>query len=342
MKLRGPIVIAVVLTGHWLTASSDSPKPDPFEFLRPTIQFSADDKHQLDERGIVLKILPASGHELATMVAASLNTSPDAFIAKIRNMPALKKGPHVPQIEKFSATPAIEDLQHLTLDDSDIETIEECRPNHCSFKLNPDEIERLHRAQAAGTPVESNERVQREFRQVVLDRARKYLVAGTLESKEQFQALMQHSPVVLRVPQLVNYLERYPSAPMTGTESFLYWSKETYAWKPMITATHLTILRTGANGPLPEVLVISRDIFASRYTGGSLVVSALVRDPGLPETQRYVVYVNRTWVDGIRALWRPFVEYRVKSQGKKVFADVRERLERPGELSTQLSNGAQN
>jgi hypothetical protein len=55
----------------------------------------------------------------------------------------------------------------------------------------------------------------------------------------------------------------------------------------------------------------------------------------VPATQRYVVYVNRTWVDGIRALWRPFVEYRVKSQAKKVFADVRERLERPGELSTQ-------
>jgi hypothetical protein len=334
MKLRGPIVIAVVLTGHWLAASPGSPKPDPFDFLRPTIQFSADDKHQLDERGIVLKILPASGHELATMVAASLNTGPDAFVAKIRNMPALKKGPHVPQTEKFSASPAIEDLQHLSLDDSDIQTIEECRPNRCSLKLNADEIERLHRAQAAGTPAESNERVQREFRQVVLDRAKHYLAAGTVESKEQFQTLMQHSPFVLRVPQVVNYLERYPSAPLTGTESFLYWSKETYAWKPMVTVTHLTIIRT-ANGPLPEVLVISRDIFASRYTGGSLVVTALVRDPSLPETQRYVVYVNRTWVDGIRALWRPLVEYRVKSQAKKVFADVRERLERPGEQSTQ-------
>jgi hypothetical protein len=103
----------------------------------------------------------------------------------------------------------------------------------------------------------------------------------------------------------------------------------------MITVTHLTIVRNSGDGPLPEVLVISRDIFSSRYTGGSLVLTALVRDPSSPPTQRYVVYVNRTWVDGIRALWRPFVEYRVKSQAKKVFADVRERLERPGELSTQ-------
>ena len=217
MRLRGPLVIAVVLTGHWLAASAGSPKPDAFDFLRPTIELSADDKHQLDERGIVLKILPASGHELATMVAASLNTGPDAFVAKIRDMPALKKGPHVPQTDKFSAPPAIEDLQHLTLDDSDIQTIDECRPNRCGLKLNPDEIERLHRARAAGTPADANERVQREFRQVVLDRAKIYLASGALESKDQFHAFMQHSPFVRRVPHLVNYLKRYPSAPFTGT-----------------------------------------------------------------------------------------------------------------------------
>src|SRR5215471_4534526 len=238
MRLRGPIVVAVALTGHWLAASADLPKPDPFEFLRPTIQFSSDDKRVLDERGIVLRILPASGHELATMVAASLNISPDGFIAKVRNMPALKKEAHVPQIEKFSATPALEDLQHLTLDDSDLGTIDGCRPNRCSLKLSADEIERLHRARAAGTAADANERVQREFRQIVLDRAKNFLASGTMDSKDQFMALMQHSPFVLRMPQLVNYLEHYPSAQLTGSESFLYWSKETYAWNPMVTATH--------------------------------------------------------------------------------------------------------
>jgi len=35
-------------------------------------------------------------------------------------------------------------------------------------------------------------------------------------------------------------------------------------------------------------------------------------------------------VDGVRALWRPFVEYRIKSQAKSVFAAVRDRIERAG------------
>jgi hypothetical protein len=334
MRLRVSIVVLVALTGHWLAVSAQSPKADAFEFLRPTIQFSADDRRQLDERGVVLRILPASGQELATMVAASLNVGTDAFIAKVRNIVALKKGPQVPQIDKFSLTPAIEDLRQLTLDDSDINTIERCRPNRCGLKLNTDEIERLHRASAAGAS-DPRERVQREFRQIVLERAKRFLADGTQETKSQFLTLMQRSPYILRTPQLANYLQHYPAVPLSGAESFLYWSKETYAWNPMISVTQVTILRSSGDGPLPEVLVISRDIFSTRYTGGSLVLSSLFRDPNAPAHQRYLVYVNRTWVDGIRALWRPLVEYRVKTQAKKVFAGVRDRLEQAGPLSTQ-------
>jgi hypothetical protein len=268
------------------------------------------------------------------MVAASLNIGPDAFVAKVRNIVGLKKSPNVPQIDKFSNPPAIEDLRSLTLDASDIDAITRCRPARCALKLNDAEIERLHRVAAPST-AHSDESVQREFRQIMLDRVRSYVATGAQDQKAHFVTLMQHSPFVIRTPQLANYLENFPTTSLPGAESFLYWSKETYAWSPLISVTHVTILRTSGDSRLPEVLVISRDIFATRYTGGSLVLSSLVRDPRAPANQRYLVYVNRTWVDGVRALWRPFVEYRVKSQAKKVFATVRDRLERDGALSTE-------
>jgi hypothetical protein len=268
------------------------------------------------------------------MAAASLNIGPDAFIAKVRNIVALKKGPHVPEMDKFSSPPTLADLQHLTLDDSDIDAIERCRANRCALKLNAAEIERLHRAGVAGSR-DSKESVQQEFRQIVLDRTKSYLASGAQETKAQFLTLMQHSPQLVRTAPLANYLELFPWAPLPGAESFLYWSKETYAWNPMISVTQVTILRNSGDGPLPEVLVISRDVFTTRYTGGSLVLSSLVRAPSSPANQRYLVYVNRTWVDGVRALWRPLVEYRVKTQAKKIFATVRDRLERKDALSTE-------
>jgi hypothetical protein len=75
------------------------------------------------------------------------------------------------------------------------------------------------------------------------------------------------------------------------------------------------------------VLVVSRDVFSTRYTSGSFIVTMLLRDTTSPSL-RYLVYVNRTWVDGVRALWRPFVEHRLKSQARKIFEEVRQRLER--------------
>jgi hypothetical protein len=334
MRARVLAVAAALLTSHCLAAAAQSARTDPFDFLRPTIQFSSDDRRQLDDRAIVLRILPASGQELATMVASSLNIDPDAFIAKVRNIPALKKGANVPQIAKFSTPPKIEDLQQLTLDDSDIDAIARCRPTRCALKLTGPEIERLHRAKVPDAAA-SHAAVEQEFRQIVLERAKNYLASGIQDGQPQFLTLMSHSPYIARAPELASYLERYPQAPLPRAESFLYWSKETYAWNPMITVTQVTIVRGNGEGPLPEVLVVSRDIFATRYTGGSLVLSALIRDPDAPANRRYLVYVNRTWADGLRGLWRPFVEYRVKSQAKKVFASVRDRLEQTSPISTQ-------
>ena len=97
----------------------------------------------------------------------------------------------------------------------------------------------------------------------------------------------------------------------------------------MITVTHVTILRGSGKEGMPEVVVASRDVFASRYTSGSFIVTLLLRNPENP-AQRYLVYINRTWIDAVRALWRPFVEYRVKSQAKRIFAGTRERIERNG------------
>ena len=66
------------------------------------------------------------------------------------------------------------------------------------------------------------------------------------------------------VNRVCGYLEQYPATRLSECESFLYWSKETYAWKPMITVTHVTILRGDGGRGAPEVVVTSRDVFATR------------------------------------------------------------------------------
>jgi hypothetical protein len=333
MGIRNAIVVVFVLfvsmsaaTGSRAQTSSPA---DPFGFLQPAIQLSDDDRRKLDRREVVLNILPADGHELAAMAAASLDAGPDALVRSVRNIADLKKGPLVPQIARFSPQPRIDDLRQLTLDDVDVTDLSACRPQDCDLKLAPEEITRLQRAMPGdGANADGRARLDREFRQILWQRARLYLMHGDDKPAPEFLELLRHSPYLsARMPALATYLERYPRVRLAGAESFLYWSKEVYASKPMVTLTHVTILRGNGQAGAPEVLVVSRDIFSTRYTSGSLALTLLVRAPG-SSSQRYLVYINRTWIDGVRALWRPVVEHRIKSQARKIFADVRDRIER--------------
>jgi hypothetical protein len=323
--------IVIILSSILLTLraaaplAADAPR-NPFAFLAPVIQFTDEERRRLDQREVVLRILPASGHELAVLAAGALEVGADALVASVRDMPGLKRGAYVPQIGVFSSPPQLNDVGELTLDPADAKAIRSCRPDRaddCDLKLEADEIARL---QAAAS---DTARLQEEFRRVLVGRVEQYQRRGDQQGQEEFASLLQHSPYVKRLPQLAAYLERYPVDAPAGSESFLYWSKETYAWKPMITITHVTILHGSTEQGAPEVAVASRDLFSTRYTSGSLVLTLLFRDADTP-SQRYLVYINRTWVDGVRALWRPLVEYRVRGQAKKVFAGARDRIERTG------------
>ena len=226
-----------------------------------------------------------------------------------------------------TSPPQLNDVRDLTLDPADVKAIRNCqpqRPDDCDLKLEPDEITRL---QAAAGPDPSNSAaIEQEFRRILVDRAEQYGHRGDQEGQPQFTRLLQHSSYMKRLPHLATYLEHYPAPAPGRSESFLYWSKETYAWKPMITITHVTILHGGEDQAAPEIVVANRDLFSTRYTSGSLVVTLLLRDPDVP-SHRYLVYINRTWVDGLRALWRPFVEHRIKSEATKLFAGARERID---------------
>jgi hypothetical protein len=334
MHFRAAFVSLLLIVLHPPVGGSarSQSRPDPFGFLEPTVQISDDDRRRLDERDIIIRILPASGHELAAVAVSDLSVGPEALLASVKNIGELKKSSVVPEIGRFSARPRLEDLRGLTLDDVDIDDIAGCPPDDCDLKLAPEEIMRLQSAMSTRSPG-SRESLEREFRAILLERVTQYLSRWVYPTRREFSTLLQHSPLVqLRMPQIAAYLEHYPAAGLPDSESFLYWSKETYARKPIISMTHVAILHGTGERDTPEVIIASRDVYASRYTSGSFVLMLLFRgsDDASP---RYLVYLNRTWVDGVRALWRPLVERRIKSDAKKVFADVRARIERKGSVA---------
>jgi hypothetical protein len=113
---------------------------------------------------------------------------------------------------------------------------------------------------------------------------------------------------------------------LSGAESFLYWSKDAYGGKPVVSITHVTIVR-GERETEPDVLVVGRDVFATHYVDGAWSFTALLR----ATPTNYLVYLNQSEVDLLDTwyggLVRRVAERRLREEAVDVLNGLRRRLE---------------
>ena len=150
--------------------------------------------------------------------------------------------------------------------------------------------------------------------------------------------LMSSTFLPERAPQFADYLDRYPRTSMPDVESFVYWSKERLGRKPIVSATHVSMLR-GTDAAMPDALVASKEVFSTHYVTASLGVTAILR--GNAGAHGYLAYLNRTEIDvlggRLSGLVRWFIERRLKPESAEVLKELRRRLE-SGEPSTPPGN----
>jgi hypothetical protein len=257
----------------------------------------------------------------------------------VRRIERLKASPLVQGIGRFSAPPRLDDLDGLTLGREDLDELRRCRPGHCGVKLGAGEIAQLTAAsgQRAGAADDS---LQEAFRRVLLVRATTYLAEGLeglppyedagspLSQAPVFAAILDGSPFLAkRVPALTDYLRAFPRVAPAAVESFLYWSKEALGGRPIVSMTHVTIVR-GDGIERPDVLVAAKQIYASHYMTGSLALTALVGREGAP---RYLAYLNRSRLDLFGGVFggvvRRIVLGRLRSEAGAIVDGLRRRLE---------------
>jgi hypothetical protein len=110
-------------------------------------------------------------------------------------------------------------------------------------------------------------------------------------------------------------------------ESFLYWSTETFGFKPITSVTQRTVLRLHAPGA-PAAVVVSRQVFATHYKDAALGITALT---GSAEDGWYLVYVHRSHVDVLDGpfggLVRRVIERRVRDEAPGLMRALRRTLE---------------
>jgi hypothetical protein len=319
--------------------AAQPPADDPFLFFRPSVVITPAERQRLDQGHVLVRVLPGQEREIAVFSTAALDRGGEALVQGVRRIEELKRGPYVLAIGRFSDPPGIADLARLSLDEEDLQAIRECRLSDCGVKLGGSEIERLRRAAESGANWKSS--LQDAFRTLVLERVSAYKARGhegipgyqdakmPVDLKAEFAGIVRHSPyLVERMPQFAAYLEGYPRVQAPAPESFFYWSKEKIGRKPVISVTHVSIMRGENRAGLPEVLVAGKQVFATHYMNGALALTAVVG--GSDGAQRYLAYLNRSRVDMLGGFvgWikRSIVEERLESETEKIFQALRDRL----------------
>jgi hypothetical protein len=291
--------LAAATAMHAAPVLVGAPPADPFTFFRPDVVVSENDRQALARGDALVHVLPSRDHEVAVFVTIPVRASGERLIAWMRDIVHLKQSRVVQAIGRFSATPRIEDLAGLRLDDGDVQTIRRCRPSDCGLKLTAAEISTLQAP--AGAP-SAGDALQSAFRRVVLARVEDFArapVAGPGEDDDAWQ----------------------------DVDAFVYWSKERLAGKPIISATSVRILKSD-QPDRPEVLVREEQIFATHYIDDSSSIVAMLRGSG---GARYLAYLNRSDVDvlghAFGGMVRMAMEHRVKSQAPVILRDLRDRIE---------------
>jgi hypothetical protein len=301
---------------------------------------SARDRADLNRDQVIARVLSGKGGQLAVFVATRLEAQPDALAMWTRAITEFKRSTFVLAIGRFSDPPRPSDVESLTLDQRDLDAIRECRAGDCGLKLAAGDIELLTGA-VATAGAEWRDAVQRAFRRLLVQRVLQYRAGGlaalpapadrrqSRRPDDALAAIVEQSPYLAKLPHVVAWLKNYPNAD-AAMESFFYWSKEDYGdSRPVISITHVGIVRPEPDHRLPAVLVAGKQIYATHYFEGGLGLTMVVRDAA--NGTSYLAYVNRSQVDLLRGFFGAFVrgvlEDRVERQAPLIVRGLRARLE---------------
>ena len=287
---------------------------DPLALFKPTVALDERQRGALEQGHAVVQTLSMPSRHIGVFVAVRVGADADRVARWLDQIAAFKRSEVVSEIGRFSDPPRLADLDALTLDPADLETLRDCTPGHCGWLLTPEEIARLEQPFGRSRQWQEDE-LRRVVQEILLARAEAYLHSG--RTGEPAPAFVQQ-----QWPDVARALESQPPQRPAGATTFLYWEKVRLGGRPVVTITHVTVLReTGAAGC--DLVAVSRHVFSTRYISDGWSVLALVPP--------YFTYVYQARIDRLGGFFgriaRHFVERELKDRAGETLVGLRNRLE---------------
>jgi len=320
------VLAFALLCSAALTIDGQTSQAELQKVLQDKAAFADTDFAALQRGETIVKLAPAQDkREIALSGLVNLRASADDFLRSYRESLTQRTNAAVLELGSFSATPTLSDLQNLTLEPDDIEDLKECAVGDCDIKLSAAMIERFAREVNWQAP-DYAQQATLLFKTMLLDYVRDYHARGSA-------ALIEYNdkPTGVRLADeqreltgTSGYLnDIFASALATQTrpaEEMLVWSKIKFGLKPVIAVNHVMIYKRGLELG-PQVLAVSRQIYADHYFDSSLALTAFVTVAG---PTSYMVYENRSRADGLDG---PFSKFKRRMVESKALAGLKGILE---------------
>lgn len=348
-------VFPALLVGTLAAAASGPSTTPAANFLASAFDVTAGDLGKLNAGQIISRTLPVKdSREIAILAVARMRLTPEFYVQQMSDIVRFKHDDAVAQIGRFGTPPVLRDLEGLTLEEPDLKSLADCRVGHCGVQFSAGALEQF-RSNVSWRSPSAEQQANTLMRQVLLGYVAEYQRKGVSASiqyadqhplvdvEREFASLAdENGDLWKQLPTLRQHLAGYPGHRAPGSTDIVYWSKEKLGRKPVVSVTHLAIVRTAGESPA-EYAVASKQLYGSHYFDASLGLTVLVQDsspPGPNGPATYVVYLNRSRVDVFGGLFGGMIRKIVTSRARSGAADQLGRLQRrlEGQFATHESS----
>jgi hypothetical protein len=250
-------------------------------FLRKVIQLDDGQLAAVEKGEVVTKQLPTTDKpEVAAFGIVKTSATVDQLLAAARDVLKFRSSPKVPEMGLFSNPAKLTDLKGLSHPPDDIEALKKCKPGSCDVKLGTKGLEAVSRIDWKAP--DATAQASATLNQLLVDYVAAYQQGGTeamanvVDKKdekaraEEYRALLAHSPYLVDYEKEFNdYLASYPRGTLAGASDVLYWTKDTYGPKPVVSTYHATFYK-GPRG----ALIANKLIGASHFYNAGLELMA--------------------------------------------------------------------
>jgi len=291
------LVCFVATTGLAQTSITEFQK-----VLAEKSSFQETDFAALQANQPVVRLAPVSNkREIAVAGLVNIRAGADEFLRSYRDSMLRKSNGAILEIGSFGSQPTLADLESLTLETGDIEDLKDCVIGDCEVKLSAAMIDRFRREIDWNAP-DYALKVTSLFKQMLSEYVSDYRTRGEAaliqynDKRDQID-LAAEQRALSGASGYTNSLLANSNAGLQLIEDVIVWSKIKFGLKPVIAVNHITIYKRDREVG-PQVLIASKQIYASHYFNASLALTAFVTVPGATQGA-YLVSENRSRADGL-------------------------------------------